>query len=391
MEVGNITQDAYLRALKEREKAKDRVTPLDPTNVDLEDLRGAREARTTASGLQKAANQIGNFQGRAQSTEAFDEYAQGMNNSTSADLEARRRLADSQRAQALGAEDRVLSLGESMRRQTREEEDRRVSGEDRTRRLANETEDRARQKRFDDQNLRERNLRMKREGDAEADLDKPLDPQVTAIANEFLAKNGIKASIPASMTRRELSRNPYLSKLIETSAAQIGRSAEKAAAREARTEDDVRKKKEEQDKKQQEVRYRVDSLNQNLDKLNEITERSGTMELFGPESASASSLVYQVAVDYAKLVDPTSVAREGEVAAAQKYMLPIRGALVRNDTAKKLIANLKSDIAKRAEAYTGSFAPRGAETGSNKKVMEMDGWLYEVDENGNGTPIGRAQ
>lgn len=85
----------------------------------------------------------------------------------------------------------------------------------------------------------------------------------------------------------------------------------------------------------------------NLDRLEQTMKRSGTTEgvvlpnpgvLIGgaplretgvptpfsntQDIATLKQLPYEMAIQYAKIVDPSSVAREGEVAAAQKYLLP---------------------------------------------------------------------
>jgi hypothetical protein len=68
------------------------------------------------------------------------------------------------------------------------------------------------------------------------------------------------------------------------------------------------------------------------DKLKTAVKRSGTWESgwtpewLGGNDADAATLraiPYQLAINYAKIVDPDSVAREGEVDAAQKYLIDI--------------------------------------------------------------------
>ena len=67
---------------------------------------------------------------------------------------------------------------------------------------------------------------------------------------------------------------------------------------------------------------------------------SGTWESrFGDQdnAAAIEAIPYQLAITYAKIVDPDSVAREGEVAAAQKYLIET-GAFASKD---KALAQLK--------------------------------------------------
>ena len=98
-----------------------------------------------------------------------------------------------------------------------------------------------------------------------------------------------------------------------------------------------------------EVKYRVGSINSALDRLEANIKSHGTFEAFGNAGADMSSDIYNVALDYAKLVDPDSVAREGEVAAAQKYMLPIQGLFKNNDTALSNVARMREQVAQRAK------------------------------------------
>lgn len=102
-----------------------------------------------------------------------------------------------------------------------------------------------------------------------------------------------------------------------------------------------------------EVAYRYNALKQNAADLKALVGQHGTNVMFGPEGDQMDSKIYQMAVDYAKLVDPESIAREGEVAAAQKYMLPFRnwaGLGTSNSTATSQIDNYLTDLDKRLAA-----------------------------------------
>lgn len=109
-----------------------------------------------------------------------------------------------------------------------------------------------------------------------------------------------------------------------------------------------------------EANYRYITLQNNADQLKKLVQKHGTFSLTGTAGTEMDSKIYQMAVDFAKLVDPESVAREGEVASAQKYMLPIRqwgGLGTANKTAEDLIDKYKQDldarIAARKAAKTG--------------------------------------
>lgn len=94
----------------------------------------------------------------------------------------------------------------------------------------------------------------------------------------------------------------------------------------------------------QEVGSRAKDLKTNLDKLETLIDKYGTEELLGSQSEEMDQLLMLIAIDNAKIVDPQSVAREGEVAAAQKYLLPVKSWFKSEGTAKKLISNLRGNI-----------------------------------------------
>lgn len=87
---------------------------------------------------------------------------------------------------------------------------------------------------------------------------------------------------------------------------------------------------------------------QNIEKT---IERSGTYEsgIFGNpnDAATLQRDPYLLAIAMAKVLDPGSVAREGEVAAAQKYIIPM-GAFASKDTALAAIKQHLADLDVRA-------------------------------------------
>ncbi|RPJ31420.1 MAG: hypothetical protein EHM35_12180 [Planctomycetaceae bacterium] len=97
-----------------------------------------------------------------------------------------------------------------------------------------------------------------------------------------------------------------------------------------------------------------------LDEYEALVNRFGNTETqyFGDPEAAAKlgSLPYQMAIAYAKLVDPASVAREGEVTAAKKYLIP-SGWHVPNEVTLKAIKAQRADLANRIKTWqenTGS-------------------------------------
>lgn len=169
----------------------------------------------------------------------------------------------------------------------------------------------------------------------------------------------------------------------ETARILAGQRAEERQFKKQEREDMLKSKQEmraaEEQKKVDESSYRYNILNQNLNKLSDIVKESGTFELFGDEGTKMDSLIYQTAVDYAKLVDPDSVAREGEVAAAQKYMLPIRqnmGLSTRNKTAQSLIEDYKKSLDERMQARQSAKGAATRPFESQQQTKVVNGKTY---------------
>lgn len=81
--------------------------------------------------------------------------------------------------------------------------------------------------------------------------------------------------------------------------------------------------------------------------------------------AALKALPYKLAIAYAKIVDPASVAREGEVQAAEKYVIPA-GLGEKNSVTLAAIARMRKDLqdrmAERAQIKAGgaSSSPEGS-------------------------------
>lgn len=108
------------------------------------------------------------------------------------------------------------------------------------------------------------------------------------------------------------------------------------------------------------------------DQLTDAIKKYGTFEIMSPEgSAKLGQLPYQMAIAYAKTVDPSSVAREGEVSAAQKYLIPI-GLTTRNDTAIAAAKDFRKDIEERVRQYKQSTGSEISIEGIDKKSKKPE-------------------
>ena len=98
-----------------------------------------------------------------------------------------------------------------------------------------------------------------------------------------------------------------------------------------------------------ELNARVNNINSNLDKLKGLIDKTGTFELLGPDSDTRDQIIQDIAVDYAKMVDPESVARESEVESAKK-MLNVSGLFVKNNTAKSSLDEFRDQLETRVNS-----------------------------------------
>lgn len=119
-------------------------------------------------------------------------------------------------------------------------------------------------------------------------------------------------------------------------------------------QDDARKAQDKEAAKQKsvsEIEERSRNMNKTLDDMADQIKKYGTFEAFGPENANLDALITSYAIDMAKLRDPTSVAREGEVEMERKA-LGNPGAWTDDNTILALIKKAKERIGeRRAEAY----------------------------------------
>lgn len=98
--------------------------------------------------------------------------------------------------------------------------------------------------------------------------------------------------------------------------------------------------------------------------LEETVKEFGNFEsVLGNQKAKAKleSAQYQLAINYAKIVDPESVAKEGEVVAAQKYMVPM-GLGVRNAQTIESIKMYKQRIAQYMKERAKAAQEEGIST-----------------------------
>ena len=151
----------------------------------------------------------------------------------------------------------------------------------------------------------------------------------------------------------------------------------------------------------------VDVATESLNQLENFVKNYGTWESgwVGNSEAAAGleSLPYKIAIQTAKIVDPGSVAREGEVAAAQKYIIPLgmfanqKTALAAINQHRKTIADYGSARAKASGAIkkpgmtpgaasaasSGGATPAPANAQALTHFTDTDGTKYPIVTAGN--------
>ena len=106
-----------------------------------------------------------------------------------------------------------------------------------------------------------------------------------------------------------------------------------------------------------EVEDRRNNINDAITSLDKMIEDDGTWEATGSHNQTMDRLVDQIATDMAKLQDPNSVARPGEVELVKQQLIQ-SGFRNSNSTARDLLQKFKGEVDRRAET---AYKVRGLE------------------------------
>lgn len=176
------------------------------------------------------------------------------------------------------------------------------------------------------------------------------------------------AKVAAGLKREEADLNRQ--NRIDTAEIMAGDRSMMREERRLEKQDEIERKKAEKQedierKKKEsviEVEDRSQTIEQNLNALKKMVEKTGGFDFTGPENRQMEQLIDSIAVDMAKLVDPSSVARESEVAQAKKLLFE-PGLFERESNIQSVLDSFK-DIAKRkretAYKVRGLTPPMGA-------------------------------
>lgn len=103
----------------------------------------------------------------------------------------------------------------------------------------------------------------------------------------------------------------------------------------------------------------IDTAFNKINELENVVQKHGNWESALGDPAAAATLnqaPYELAIAYAKLVDPTSVAREGEVEAAKKYMIQL-GLTTPNRVTLEALKNLRQSLLQKASSRADLGTP----------------------------------
>lgn len=210
-----------------------------------------------------------------------------------------------------------------------------------------------------------------------------INENMSAEQVDSLTKGIFKDAVNQQMDMKRLQESIAARKEIAA-----GRDQDKEAALRDRTKATEEKKK----MALNEVSQRQQDINDNLGDLQKMIEDKGTFELFGSHNQDLDRKVDQIATDMAKLMDPNSVARPGEVELVKQGLVQ-SGFKNRNASAEQIVQNFKNEVNRRADV---AYKIRGLETpplinrekqslpkeriiGGKKYILQNDGSYEEAD------------
>lgn len=178
-----------------------------------------------------------------------------------------------------------------------------------------------------------------------------------------------RAELEAEKLRAKLSVDKEAAKLGAQGSTTVQKTSDPLAALRMGQGDQTALK--DQKKTLEEVEQRRQNIGRNLTDLKSMVKKYGTQELTGSYKTEVERLINDIAVDKAKLLDPTSVAREGEVELAKKGLFS-PGFFQRESTALKSIESFEKDINNRGDEFyviRGLKPPARADTTPKGKQL----------------------
>lgn len=145
---------------------------------------------------------------------------------------------------------------------------------------------------------------------------------------------------------------------------QVGQFQEKMNERKDAQLAKYQEKQEKKNAAVTEIQDRYLNMKSEIKNLSDLIDKGGTYDVVGPQNEIIDQKITSIATDMAKLVDPTSVARESEVAAFKK-MLFSPTPLIRDSTAKDVLKSFEKMVDDRLST---AYKVRGLD--QNQAVIE---------------------
>jgi hypothetical protein len=207
------------------------------------------------------------------------------------------------------------------------------------------------------------------------------------LAQSLAAKLGADPALVSGLTASKWKQfSPAYEKMYELEQKKVENQIKRDDLRQKRDVDAglkaqaIAEKKQEKEQKKMsavtEIQDRYNNIADNIQKVKDLVDEVGTQEMIGPENRIMQQYVDSIATDMAKLVDPTSVARETEVAAFRN-MLFQPGFFQRESSVKAVLDNFKQMVDKRLE---NAYQVRGlnmAEENKKKSMSNEDRQAYD--------------
>lgn len=209
-----------------------------------------------------------------------------------------------------------------------------------------------------------------KKGDAELALKDPSSPQSkafqAAVARLYPGKFKPEELAGVSAADRDIIMDPL--KLQESIDARKQTAALARADKQA-----VRDEK--KNLAVNEIQSRANDIESNLRELEAMIGANGTWEMFGSHNQDLDRKVDQIATDMAKLQDPNSVARPGEVELVKKNLIK-SGFKNKNSTALDILKNFRNEVNSRvANAYqVRGMTPQGTVAATKPAQVDQADW-----------------
>lgn len=181
-----------------------------------------------------------------------------------------------------------------------------------------------------------------------------IDQNLPSVYDEktigFVREQLGQASIPyAQKIENQRKAQEAALRLAETQQNNDFRRQEVGLRRQERQDVQQAKMQEKQEKKNSavtEIQDRYLNIMGEIENLGSLIDKDGTYNVMGPQNEIIDQKITSIATDMAKLVDPTSVARESEVAAFKK-MLFSPTPFIQDSTAKDVLGSFKKMVEDR--------------------------------------------